>query len=98
MNKPLCAVCHRPLRSEASIAAGVGPVCAGKQSKSKQRKIRFQNGGGHTYNNGATGEPLTTAQTQIGDWLKDDRPFLIIQGYNIKLVKIGQVEENDGQP
>lgn len=61
MTKPLCAVCHRPLKSAASIAAGMGPVCAGKQPKGKRHKIKFLNGNGsHAYNNGATGEPLTT--------------------------------------
>jgi hypothetical protein len=25
---PACRVCHRPLRATASVAAGIGPVCA----------------------------------------------------------------------
>lgn len=28
---PICTVCHRPLTDPASIADGMGPVCAGKR-------------------------------------------------------------------
>lgn len=38
----VCAVCHRPLRSAASIAAGVGPVCAGKGGgKGRRHRLRL---------------------------------------------------------
>lgn len=58
MNKSLCAVCHRPLRSQASIAAGVGPVCAGKQGRSgKKHKLKKVG-----YDNLAKGQPLTTSE------------------------------------
>lgn len=33
-----CAVCGRKLTDPASIAAGVGPVCAGKQQKQKRKR------------------------------------------------------------
>ena len=38
----VCAVCHRPLRSAASVAAGVGPVCAGKGGGGKGRRHRLR--------------------------------------------------------
>lgn len=32
MNLPFCNVCGRPLKNAHSIAQGIGPVCAGRQS------------------------------------------------------------------
>lgn len=56
MKRPLCAVCKRPLRSQSSIAAGVGPVCAGRRGKRKRHQVRFHDG------DGANGQPMTTAE------------------------------------
>jgi hypothetical protein len=56
MKQPVCAMCGRPLTSPASIAAGVGRVCAGRSRKGKRHQgPAMIVGGGHSYSNGAHG-------------------------------------------
>lgn len=60
-HKPRCIVCGRALKSKESIARGMGPVCAGKISKTRARSRGIARSiKSHDSDNGSGGqaEPL----------------------------------------
>lgn len=73
-----CAVCGRPLRSAASMAAGVGPVCAGKGGgKGRRHRLRLTIGSSGVYDAGSDGPRLEPSVIRGGN--SGDAPTIVVK-------------------